>query len=570
MLERPYIFRFTCAPKQVRIGPTEFRENTPAMKTIPPLVRLLCSAACVATLMFLNGCERKPVTESDGAPPRTPPKNAPGAKIVSAEKNSFAEVTSHLDPGGSFYLYLSTEQWMSGLSGKVSNWKEIISAIPEANRADADRAFGIVTRLIKDSGIEDVSGVGMSSIAREPDFYRTRAILHHYQGQGKGFLWNMTGRKPHSLTGLDLLPANTVLAAFSDLDPSLLWSVIQKQARQSGVPQAEEFLNKLPENFENATAIKWEQLLASLGGEFGLVVTFDETKRIPIPLPQGSPLEIPEPGLMLVIKVNDDTIFQRVDQVLKDTGQQIVSVDEPALKMRTMAVPLPIPIELRPTMATTEGYLLIATTDALIRKALAVKTGKEPGLRSTAEFKRLAVDMPVEGNQFLFLSPLLGQKIIELQQQALTMSKDAPPGMKDLMQAWLNTNSAAFFYSVTAHTDEGWVLTANGNQGAGPLLMGATIAPAAIAAAMVLPAVAKAKDRAQQISCRNNLRIIELAKHQWAVDNNKGDSAVPTGSDLLSFLPKEQMPACPSGGDYSINAVSEKPTCSHDGHGISE
>jgi hypothetical protein len=44
-----------------------------------------------------------------------------GATVVSAEKTSFNEVTSQLDAGGNFYLYLGTAQWLDGLSTKMSS-----------------------------------------------------------------------------------------------------------------------------------------------------------------------------------------------------------------------------------------------------------------------------------------------------------------------------------------------------------------------------------------------------------------------------------------------------------------
>ena len=100
--------------------------------------------------------------------------------------------------------------------------------IKDEDRANIDKAFGVVTRLIKDSGIEDVSGFGLSSIEIEKGLYRNKALLHHYPGKGDGFLWNFLGKQPHDLTGLDLLPTDTALAVFSDVDVPLLWSVAQK------------------------------------------------------------------------------------------------------------------------------------------------------------------------------------------------------------------------------------------------------------------------------------------------------------------------------------------------------
>src|SRR5579862_3252214 len=386
---------------------------------------------CVPVLVLLGliailnyGCGKKPAPGAELSP-----GGGPGAPaVVSAEKTSFAEVTSQLDPGGNFYLYLGTAQWLDGLSAKVGAWRQTFAAMPNLkpeDTANVNKAFDLVTSLIKDSGVEDVSGVGMSSVEIEKGMFRNKAMLHHYPGKGDGFLWKLAGKGPHPLTGLDLLPPDTALAIFSDADLPLLWTVAQKEVTQANLPQAQAWMDQLPVQFEQKTKVKWDTFLNSLGGEFGFVMTLDPSNNIPVPMPGGA-LEIPSPGLLLVIKVNDDTIFNRIDAELK-SNPQVISVDQPGLKMRTMPVPLPLPIALRPTAATSGGYLFIASSDALINDALAVKSGQQPGLKSTAEFKHVSQGVPDQGNQFCYLSQRFAETMMKVQQQVMNANAKTDP-----------------------------------------------------------------------------------------------------------------------------------------------
>jgi hypothetical protein len=435
--------------------------------------------AGVATIGLLTACNKGP---SSGF----------GKKTVSAEPNSFAEVTSQLDPGGNLYIYISTEQFLKGLSDKVAQVRQVVESlpnIPDQTRGKLGRGLDVVTNIIHDSGVEDISGFGMSSLAVEKHFYRTKSFLHHYKGQGNGFLWSLFGQKPHALAGLDLLPAHTAFAVFSDLDVPLLWSTVQQEATQSGFPQAEQLLARWPELFEQSTDLKWDQVLASLGGEYGVVLTLDESRMISVPLPGGSgPLEVPEPALMLVAKVSNDAIFNRLEQAMNRLGQSIQTNDSGGVKMRTVPLPLPLPIQLRPTLATSQGYLFIASTDAVIKDALAVK--------STDEFKRLAANVPEQGNQFSFLSQRLGQVLLRVQRQAMEM---APGGARvEMLRSMLSSTNAAFGFSVSANTDQGWLSVANGNVPAAKALMAAAVVPVAVGAAVALPAIAKARRAAHQ------------------------------------------------------------------------
>lgn len=71
---------------------------------------------------------------------------------------------------------------------------------------------------------------------------------------------------------------------------------------------------------------------------------------------------------------------------------------------------------------------------------------------------------------------------------------------------------------------------------------------------------------AQQNACINNLRQLDGAKQQWALENGKTADAVPTAQDLAPYLKDNKMPVCPAGGTYTLNAVNQPPACSIPGH----
>jgi competence protein ComGC len=527
-------------------------------------------ALALAGLVF-SGCGSKPASppepgQAAKVTPGEPKTSAPKAKggLASAVPNSFEQVTAQLDPGGSLYLYLGTEQWLDGLSAKVAGFRKIADAIPELksdDRENVGKAFDVVTHVLKDSGVEEVSGFGMSAISPEKGVYHSKTMLHHYKGKGSGFLWTMFGQKPHALEGLNLLPATTAFASFSDLDLPLAWSVIQKEVAQSGFPEVEQGLAKVTEQFEKVTGLKWDKVMASLGGEFGFALTLDETKKITLPLPGASaPLEMPEPGLLLIAKTKDDTIFNRVDEVLKATGQAVVSTDKDGLKMRTLSIPLPIPIQLRPSVATKGGYLFIASTDSIIQEALAVQAGEKKGLKASGEFQRLAADIPAQGNNFSYWSPRLSGALKETQRNALALAPNGP--QLEWLQSMFTTTNLPCSYAVGANTEEGWKIVGNANQHPAKLLAVPVVIP--MLAAIAVPNFVKAREAAQKNACINNLRQIDGAKQQWALENKKEDSAISTREELQPFL--KSFPTCPAGGEYTINAVSEAPRCNHAGH----
>jgi prepilin-type N-terminal cleavage/methylation domain-containing protein len=82
-------------------------------------------------------------------------------------------------------------------------------------------------------------------------------------------------------------------------------------------------------------------------------------------------------------------------------------------------------------------------------------------------------------------------------------------------------------------------------------------------AAIAIPNINQAIKKSQQQACAVNRKNIEGAKAAWALDHRQPPEAVPADQDLFgenSYI--EHKPDCPAGGNYSLNAVREKCTCS--------
>ncbi|HSY74405.1 MAG TPA: hypothetical protein VK810_02955 [Dongiaceae bacterium] len=82
-------------------------------------------------------------------------------------------------------------------------------------------------------------------------------------------------------------------------------------------------------------------------------------------------------------------------------------------------------------------------------------------------------------------------------------------------------------------------------------------------------AAQQSDEEAARNKCINNLRQIDAAKQQWALENNKTATDVPTAQDIAPYIKLDangNIPGCPSGGTYTIGAVGVPPTCSIPGH----
>jgi len=85
-------------------------------------------------------------------------------------------------------------------------------------------------------------------------------------------------------------------------------------------------------------------------------------------------------------------------------------------------------------------------------------------------------------------------------------------------------------------------------------------------AAIAIPNFVRARTTSQKNACINNLRQIDGAGQQWALETKQATNAVPALSDVVPYIKNDIT--CPAGGSgatfatsYTLQAINLKPLC---------
>src|SRR5438045_2035680 len=85
-------------------------------------------------------------------------------------------------------------------------------------------------------------------------------------------------------------------------------------------------------------------------------------------------------------------------------------------------------------------------------------------------------------------------------------------------------------------------------------------------AAIAIPNFVRARTTSQQNACINNLRQLDGAVQQYALENKLASSSPYTLTVIMPYIKLTSagaLPGCPAGGTYSQGAtVTNVPTCS--------
>ena len=202
------------------------------------------SYVCALLLcLALISCGKNPVSARaarNAKMPATPvtPATPAGALTVhaSATPNDFATVASRLDAGGDLFLYWNAQQAVSAVNGGLkrarSSFSETLSS--RRDREEMNMFFNTVEGVVKTTGLSEIKGVGVSSLAVEEDLFRNRVYLLRDREAEPGVLWQIIDGEANAADGLKFAPESTVFAHYTNADVEVAMETLRDALMQGG------------------------------------------------------------------------------------------------------------------------------------------------------------------------------------------------------------------------------------------------------------------------------------------------------------------------------------------------
>ena len=362
--------------------------------------------------------------------------------VNSAEpaKTNFEAVTAKLDRNGHLLAYFNTAKTMKQLDQMMDSLIEIAnssdSANPLANNPFLGPMVSGITEAIKpayeESGIGQIGGVGMSSLAVKKDQWRQKTFIYREPEKSNGLIWEMFGSEPHSLEILELAPAQTGLLAHSDLRISALMDWIDRISEK--VTGGQSVMASAPAEFKD--------ILNAFDDEVGFLMTIDPNKQLKIPgfmIQAEEDLEMDSFAFALIARTKGDKILSIINEAMEGGFAPPQKTKIKGVNLNSIPLPLPIPIEgldISPCYFQVDDYMVLASSTSLGKSIIEAKNGKGQ-ITENDDFKTLTEGLDLTSNGISYVSSNFTEWSIKLNE--LSMGQ-MPKKLKDSFNIYLEYN----------------------------------------------------------------------------------------------------------------------------------
>lgn len=486
----------------------------------------------------------------------------------------YEQAAEYLEPGGDLYTIKS-------IDGQIARIIDQIVQTTEAFGGSPPDSSNVISERIKDyleeHGVLGAHTVAASTIPRQDGLRDIKLFLgRDTKDRNKSFWRGMAGGEPRPVQHLPTLSENTVLALETSMQFDQLWSFVRDGILRFACNGDEQKLAEILAEAEEETGISLDALFGSMKPNLTLSIHLDPKQTVSLSGNNGFQLQ--KPGFIVLAGARDNSSLKFLLNLFEEQRTALQPVETSFGTMYQLPEPLDGPLKLQFAALFRDETVYFASSPGLILHQLQAQDGKQLGDR--AEFNSQFKALPDRANIFFYCDKRFRTTLNNMRSKMGNSqggsNREMMMMMQMIMPSELPEKSSGW---ILRNLPEGLLLEGTG---AGDFLRHCTEGGSAINMPMLLGIfsfqrasstavrhTSASPDYHSRSSCINNLRQINGAKMQWALEHNKGGDAVPTGADISPYLNQSFADIkCPQGGTYSIRAVDEKPTCSHPKHSL--
>ncbi|QBG48627.1 hypothetical protein EGM51_14895 [Verrucomicrobia bacterium S94] len=482
---------------------------------------------------------------------------------VKAEKPMHPAVEK-LDLDGDMVLFLNTETLEQRILDHIDKMgqmvmKSMTGSTPENVRVVGD-GVETIKKTIEWSGLFSLKAYAMSMAPAEKSLSRVISIGQHAEKDAGKPIWRLLGSAPHQLKGIEFVPSNAVYTANSSISLDETWKIVNEAVNEFGGPEAAAAFDQQIMMAQMLIGTNISAITESIENDILISLQLSNAKTVTLPQHTGTDFNFPEPSLLIGFGINDPLAGNIILQKLQQANLHPVKSMHGENELYTVHLSASSPFPLSPTLVMTDDYLLIGSTLDLVKGALGCAKNKT-GLVATPLYKQLLNNAPDETTSLEFISPRFMTTYLDVLKKIVIGTGD--PELESMMDITTESFRNLYFGSYTLKTPTGFYSESYINYGSANPLELAASSYFGLLSAIAIPSFQKARSTAQESTCRNNRRIIESAKEQWAMENGKPVGTPVTEADISEYIPGGfNALVCPNGGTYSINPVGMECTCS--------
>lgn len=425
------------------------------------------------------------------------------------EEQLFRTTTGQVDLGGSCLYYSD----MHELGAKAESMGEFICMALADSDESSQEALHAARIIFETLNLKALQAMAYSSRSVDGVVVNKSYTLFN-QADPKGLLFSLSPWENRPLTGRSMILPGARLALGGYLQPAVLWKEFSNLAVKMPMAEARDLPAQADAMVLAGAGVPLDDLLATLEGEYFLMVTEE--------LQMNGDLQIPDFQIMVILPDRNGVLRQLIEK----KGEGFLQKSPDGYK-----VMMPMAPGMSPEIILEEGRVVLVSSRKIWDAA---KAGAK--MENHPEFGAYFRDMPADGQAFAYVN------ISETLAGFVSAALDNHVDFEELLGGKLPV-----VYAVSRSEGNGKQLVCRSNYSINELQ---TTIPLTIYSGILLPALNQARERARSISCVSNLKQIGLGLMMYASDNGDQFPAEPGEAGLSKLLEAGYLPGtvfiCPS------------------------